>query len=138
MPMLMRAGIFVFFLLMAGCGSPHRSEPVARLEGKVTINGQPLPEDAVGSVIFRPRVKGQAPATEAKIHAGRYQTDKAPLGDITVFFHISRATGKIIKETPNDEHPHPDLQDLVPDKSQSGVSANVTGDNPQLDFDLRD
>ncbi|MGO9108842.1 MAG: hypothetical protein ACLP9L_06380 [Thermoguttaceae bacterium] len=138
MPIVFRAGLCLLLLVSAGCGSPSHSEPVARLEGKVTINGGPLPEDAVGSVVFRPRAKGQAPAAQAKIHAGRYQTDKAPVGDVMAFFHISRPTGKIIQDSPNDEHPHPELQDLVPEKLQDGLRIDVAGDNPHLDFDLRD
>ncbi len=113
--------------LRAGC----------RLEGKVTIDGQPLPGDAVGSVVFTPRAKGQAPAAQAKIDAGHYQTDKAPLGDIKVFFHISRATGKIIQDSPDDAHPRRELQDLVPETLRGGLDVNVTGDNPHQDFDLK-
>ena len=104
----------------------------------MTVNGQPLPADAVGSVIFMPRTKGQAPAAEAAIVGGRYRSDKAPLGEITALFHISRATGKMIKDFPTDAHPHKELQDLVPEKLRAGVPINVTGDNPHQDFDLRD
>jgi hypothetical protein len=137
MSILYRAGLCLLLLLSAGCGSARRSEPVARLEGKVTINGGPLPEDAVGSVVFMPQAKGQAPAAQAKIVAGRYETGKAPLGDITAIFHISRPTGKIIKDSPDDEHPHPELQDLVPEELRAGVDLSVTGDNPHQDFDLK-
>jgi hypothetical protein len=125
-------------LLAAGCGPASRSEPVARLEGNVTINGAALPEDAVASVVFMPRAKGQAPAAQAKIVAGRYQTGKAPKGDITAIFHISRKTGKIIKDSPDDEHPYAEIQDLVPENLRAGVDVSVTGDNLHQDFDLHD
>ncbi len=137
MPIVLRLALCLSLLFSAGCGSAHRSEPVARLEGKVTFNGGPLPDDAVGSVVFTPRAKGQAPAAQAKITAGHYQTDKAPVGDVTVFFHISRATGKVIKDSPDDEHPRKELQDLVPESLRSGLDVKVTGDNAHLDFDLK-
>ena len=138
MPILFRTGSFLLLLVVAGCGSPSRSEPVARLQGNVTINGRPLPADAAGSVTFKSRERGQAPPATAKIKDGHYQTDRAPLGDVTAIFHINRPTGKIVKDSPTDAHPHPELQDLVPEDLHDGVPANVTGDNPHLDFDLRD
>ena len=98
MPMILRVELLLLLLVSASCGAPSRSEPVARLQGSVKINGQPLPADAIGSVIFMPRTKGQAPAAEAAIEGGQYRCDKAPLGEITALFHISRATGKIIKD----------------------------------------
>ena len=137
MPTLFRSVFGLLLLVLAGCGSSNRSEPIVRLQGNVTVNGQPLPADAVGSVIFMPRVPGQAPATEARIEGGHYQTDNAPRGDITALFHINRATGKMIKDTPNDEHPHPEQENLVPEKLRAGIRTNVTGDNPHQDFDLR-
>lgn len=133
---LFRTLACLLLFMSVGCGPPKRTEPVARLEGNVTIHGKPLPENAVGSVIFMPRVKGQAPAAQATINAGRYRTDNAPMGEVTALFHISRPTGKMIKDAPTDEHPHPELQDLVPEKLRAGVSATITGDNPHQDFDL--
>jgi hypothetical protein len=138
MPKLLPAGLCLLLLVAAGCTPAKRSEPVAKLEGKVMINGQPLPPDATGSVIFKPRTRGQAPDAVGRIRDGHYRTDKAPVGDVTVIFRISRATGKIIKETPDDAHPHPELQDLVPQSAEDGLRINVTGDNPNQDFDLRD
>jgi hypothetical protein len=138
MPRYLCPVFLLLFLVLAGCHAKKRSEPVATLEGQVTVNGKPLPEDAVGSVVFMPRVKGQARAAEAKIQGGHYRVEEAPLGAVTALFHISRSTGKMIKDSPRDEHPHPELIDLVPAKQRFGVPVTIAGDNPHQDFDLRD
>ncbi len=138
-----RGKFFAFFscatllMLVAGCGSTGRTEPVATLEGNVTIGGKPLPADAEGTVIFMPATRGEAPPVRAKIVAGHYKAEKVPKGQVTATFQISRLTGKMLKTSPDDIHPTPERIDLVPEASRAGVKFEVQGDNPHQDFDLK-
>jgi hypothetical protein len=122
--------------LASGCGPRARTEPVARLEGTVTIAGKPLPADADGSIVFAPTAQGQAPPVQAKLAAGSYKADRVPQGQVTVMFHIMRSTGKMLKTSPDDIHPTPERIDLVPPASRDGVKIEVKGDNLQQNFDL--
>ena len=137
------SGRFFFFsialllLLAAGCGSVGHTEPVATLEGMVTIGGKPLPADAQGTVTFMPAARGEAPPAQAKIIAGHYKAEKAPKGQITATFQISRLTGKMLKTSPDDIHPTPERIDLVPEAWKAGIKIEVKADNPHQDFDLK-
>jgi hypothetical protein len=124
-------------LLLSGCGARARTEPVARLEGNVTVAGQPLPADAEGSVIFMPTATGEAPPAQAVIKAGHYRAEKVPVGQVLAAFHIARPTGKLLKDSPTDPHPTPERLDLVPPGSRSGLKIEVQGDKPHQDFDLK-
>jgi hypothetical protein len=127
----------LLLVLLSGCGSRARSEPVARLEGNVTIGGKPLPADAEGSVIFMPAARGEAPPVQAAIKGGRYRAEKVPVGQVLATFHIARPTGKLLRDSPSDPHPTPERIDLVPPASGGGVKIEVRGDNPHQDFDLK-
>jgi hypothetical protein len=130
---------FAFFLLplLSGCGPAPRGEPVAKLEGNVTVGGKPLPNDAEGSLVFSPAKLGEAPPVQAKLAGGHYQTDRAPEGQVVVTFQITRRTGKMLKTSPDDIHPTPERVNLVPQASRDGLRIEVHGDNPKQDFDLK-
>ncbi len=135
--------LFSFFssgnllIIAAGCGSAARTEPVAKLEGTVTIGGKPLPSDAEGSVTFMPTARGEAPPAQAKIAAGHYKAENVAKGQVLATFHISRLTGKMLKASPDDVHPTPERIDLVPEASRAGVKVEVQGDTSQQNFDLK-
>jgi hypothetical protein len=124
-------------IIAAGCGSAARTEPVAKLEGTVTIGGKPLPSDAEGSVTFMPTARGEAPPVQAGLAAGHYKAENVPKGQVTATFHISRLTGKMLKASPDDIHPTPERIDLVPEALRAGLKVEVKGDNPRQDFDLK-
>jgi hypothetical protein len=131
---------FVFlplFVLLCGCGPASRSEPVARLEGNVTVHGKPLPEDAEGSLVFSPAKLGEAPPCQAKLVGGHYLADKVPRGQVTVAFLITRRTGKMLKTSPDDIHPTPERINLVPEALRDGLHIEIQGDNAKQDFDLK-
>jgi len=127
----------ILLVLAAGCGTAARTEPVATLEGTVTISGKPLPADAEGTVVFMPAARGEAPPSQAKIVAGHYKAEKAPKGQIAATFQISRLTGKMLKTSPDDIHPTPERINLVPEASRSGIKFEVQGDNAHQDFELK-
>lgn len=129
-------GAFLLLALTAGCGRSAHNESVAKLTGNVTIGGKPLPDDAEGSLIFSPAAQGEAPPVQAKLVAGHYESPSVPKGQVLVTFHIARLTGKMLKSSPNDVHPTPERIDLVPQASRAGMRIEVTGDNPQQDFNL--
>ncbi len=132
-----RSGVTLLFLgvlAATGCGPAARTEPVAKLEGTVTINGKPLPDHVDASIVFRGSGKSQAPPTQVKIEAGRYRTEKAPMGNVSAIFNITQLTGKIITE---DEHSNPERINLVPEKARNGIPLDVKGANAQQDFDLK-
>ena len=127
----------MLLLLAAGCGPAGRTEPVATLEGTVTIGGKVLPADAEGTVTFMPAVRGEAPPVQAMIVAGHYKAEKVPKGQIAATFQISRVTGKMLKTSADDIHPTPERIDLVPEAWRKGMKVDVQGDNPHQDFDLK-
>ncbi len=127
----------MLLVLVTGCGPAGRTEPVANLEGTVTIGGKPLPADAEGTVTFMPAVRGEAPPVQAKIAAGHYKAEKVPKGQVTATFQISRVTGKMLKTSADDIHPTAERIDLVPEAWRVGKKFEVQGDNPHQDFDLK-
>jgi hypothetical protein len=124
-------------ILATGCGSATRTEPVVKLEGSVTIGGKPLPADAEGSIIFSPAARGEAPPAQARIVAGHYKVENSPKGQVQATFNITRLTGKMVKNSPDDVHPTPERINLVPEASRAGVKLNVESNNAQQDFDLK-
>jgi hypothetical protein len=123
------AGLAV--VLVAGCGDSGPSFPVANLAGSVSIDGAPV---AQGNINFIPTGPQQAPATMAKIVDGRYDARNVPLGTVLVRFSAGRETGEM-----NTEHdaPFPIVENLIPEAYWDGIEVDVTGDDPQRDFDLR-
>jgi hypothetical protein len=100
----------------------------------ITINGQPLPSDAEGSVSFSPTSKDQGKPSSAPIAGGKYDCDTVPMGNVRATFNIYRlgaeytsGRGEKARETIN----------LVPPAAATGVDVQVTGDKPDQDFDLK-
>jgi hypothetical protein len=113
-----------------GCNS-GRKPGTARLEGRVTIDGQPPPAGAIGSIAFRPTGKGQP--TSAQIVDGKYKCEDVPLGDVVASVQLVLPTGKMVSEGGRSFQ---ELRNLVSSKHDQGINLNVTGDNPNQDFEL--
>jgi len=126
-------------LAAAGCGVSGPQQPVARLQGAVTINGQPYPKDAEGTITFMPAAGGgQAPPTSAPLIDGRYQAEQVSKGKVTVLFTITRLTGRmVVEDNAPGGTPFPERQNLVPVPCRQGIELEVKGDNSSQDFDLR-
>ncbi|WP_074309737.1 hypothetical protein [Singulisphaera sp. GP187] len=77
----------IALVLLAGCQEAASSNyQSARLEGEVTVDGQPI-ED--GTVQFVPANLADGPITQATIMKGRYVANKVPLGKVTAILHAN-------------------------------------------------
>jgi hypothetical protein len=119
-------------LAVTGCGS-GRKPGTARLEGNVTIDGQPPPAGAIGSISFRATGPGQAASTSAQIVDGKYKCDNVPMGDIVVFVQLVQDTGKMVSEGGRS---YPELRNLVSSKHDNGINLKITDDNSSQNFEL--
>jgi hypothetical protein len=122
----------VVSLGLTGCGGSKPSYPSARLEGKVTIDGQPVAE---GRVVFMPQGSGSAQPTQAAISEGRYLAPDVPQGKVLVRFIASKKTGKVTP-IPNSNDKIEEVVSIIPAKYEQGMPLEVTGDNPSQDFAL--
>lgn len=118
---------------LAGCsGGDASGKPTAHLSGRVTIEGEPVPGDARGTVDFHPATGGMAQPTSAVIEGGKYDCPNVPIGDVLVYFNINRPTGRMISEDGGTLFP--EREQLVPEDKQ-GMQIQVAGDETR-DFDL--
>jgi hypothetical protein len=118
---------------LTGCGAGSSGKPTAHLSGTLTIDGQPVPANTVGSVTFRPPGSGQASPVTAQVVDGKYDCPNVPQGDVTVFFQLQQL-GKMIGEPGRQ---YPERRDLLAEKySVSGIDLKVTDDNSNQNFDL--
>jgi hypothetical protein len=135
---MMRNGFFVVAgLLLAsvsGC-SQGSSKPTAHLSGEVTINGQPIPENASGTIMFRPTKAGMANTAGVPVAGGKYDSPNTPVGEVTVFFSIQGPTGKMISDAGGPLYP--EMQPIIPASAASGIALTVSGDNAEQNFDLK-
>lgn len=124
------AALCCILVAVTGCDSGRRPG-TARLEGSITIDGQPPPAGAIGSISFRPTGKGQP--TSAQIVNGKYKCDDVPVGDVVVFFQLVQETGRMVSEGGRS---YPELRNLVSSKHDNGMNLNVSDDNSSQDFEL--
>jgi hypothetical protein len=118
---------FVF----VGCDTRGSGKPTAHLSGEVTIDGEPVPDDAWATINFRSASTGQA--TSAQIIGSEYECPDAPLGNVDVSIQILQQTGKMVSEGGRS---WPETRSLIADKYASGIKLEVTGDNSSQDFAL--
>jgi hypothetical protein len=115
-----------------GCG--ESGPATAHLSGTVTINGQALPPDTTGDIVFSPVDKASGSAATVPIENGRYDSPKTPMGAVKVFFNINQATGpEIINERGNKTRA---TKSLVPAGASTGIDVQVAGDNDAQNFNL--
>mgnify|MGYP001544155563 CR=1 FL=1 len=127
----------VFVTCLTGCGASTGGKPTAHLAGSVTIGGEPLPSDAEGHIQFMPDTGGSAAPTSTRIVDGKFEADAVPMGEVTAIFHITRLTGRMVREdNAPGATPYPEREDLVPKKHRSGVKLTIEGDNDAHNFDL--
>jgi hypothetical protein len=117
-------------LVVAGCGTSGL--PTAKLEGTVTLDGTPI---ATGGIQFRPKdPKGQAPPAGAVISDGKYSAKGVPIGKVVVMVTATKETGKTITQGSDSR---PEAVNIIPQKYQKGIEIDVTGDNPNQNFELK-
>jgi len=121
----------LFCLLLAGCGS---EDDLARVKGKVTLDGQPL-EDA--TVEFQPTAEGGAPSSGQTDAKGRYElmytfnTPGAMPGEHVVSI---RTAGTCFDEVGNEF----EREERVPAKynSRTALKRTVEPGRNTIDFEL--
>jgi hypothetical protein len=121
-------------LVAAGGCNGGRKPGTARLEGRVTIDGQPPPAGAIGTISFRATAQGQAASTSAQIVDGKYKCDDVPLGDIVVFVQLVQKTGKMVSDGGRS---YEELRNLVSSKHDNGINLKIADDNSSQDFELQ-
>jgi hypothetical protein len=132
-----RLAVLIALSLMVGCNAGKATGPVAHWQGKVTINGEPIPSDARGRIMFVPSSTGSnrnAKPAIVEIVNSRYDAPDVPIGPLTVTFDIMRLTGR---EIPREGGPPiQESESLVPEEHRNGVPVNVTEGAETHDFDL--
>jgi hypothetical protein len=115
----------------AGCGG---GSDAAHLKGTVTVNGQPLPADAIGTVTLQTTKPGQGKMASAPIKNGAYEVLDAPLGPLKVYITVQQPSGRTIDNGRGD--PAQEYKNIISAKYASGIDIQVDGDNEALDFPL--
>jgi hypothetical protein len=122
-------------IVSSGCGDA--ASKTVRLQGAVTLAGKPLPDDAQGSITFRPATSQQAPAVTVPIAGGRYDSPNTPAGKVKVYFNVQAPTGRTYKSERAGGQVA-EMQDVVPEKYAQGLDLDVAGDSDEQNFDLGD
>jgi hypothetical protein len=127
------ACVSLFLASSVGCGSGDGAA-TAHLQGKVTINGQPLPADAEGTITFNTTEATQAKAVTVTLANGAYDSPSTPTGPVKVAFNITQPSGP---EVTNDRGAtYRESKSLVPAKYAGGMDLTVGDDNDAQDFNL--
>lgn len=120
-------------LVAAGCGGA--SAAVSSLTGAVTLDGQPLPANAIASVSFRPTDVAKGRPSSAQIVAGRYRCDKVPRGKVIAEVNISLPTGRTRPSGRGQDEPELKSVVLIAEQAD-GIELDVTG-NATVDIQLQ-
>jgi hypothetical protein len=129
------AAIVAMVFAAGGCDSRGAAGNTAHWAGTVTIDGQPIPQDASASILFKPTQSGQAKSVSAQILQGKYDSPETPKGHVKAFFSISRPTGRMIRE--GQGNPYPEILSIVSSEYGSGMELDVSEDDMNRDFDLK-
>lgn len=114
----------------AGCGEAGSSDyKSARLEGEVTVDGQPI-ED--GTVQFVPANLADGPITQAMIMKGRYVANKVPLGKVTAILRANPPAPPA--QVTSDYHPPKTVG--IPSRYKTGFPIEVKENKADQDFPM--
>jgi hypothetical protein len=117
-----------------GCGKS--ASDTAHWAGKVTLDGQPVPASAQGSITFQPAAGSKGKAITVAIVDGTYDSPATPRGEVLAMMSLSIPTGKTYKsERTGLEVPEMNHVTLTPEQSQ-GIPLTVEGDQANHDFSL--
>jgi hypothetical protein len=116
-----------------GCDAGGSGKPTAHLSGKVTIDGQPVPNDTRATITFRATGPGQANHTSALITNSEYDCPNVPAGDVEVYIQIVQETGRMASEGGRS---WPETRNLIAEKYNDAIPLKVTDDNSNQDFEL--
>ncbi len=120
-------------LLTMGCGGSGSG--LAHVQGEVTINGQPIPADAIGSVTFQTTKGGQGKTVSSPIKGGKYDLPETPLGTLRVLISVQQPNGKTIDNGRG--VPAQEYENIISDEHSSGIEVQIDGDKDDQNFDLK-
>jgi hypothetical protein len=121
-------------IFVVGCG--QGSGTVAHLQGQVTLNGKPLPNDATAFIVFTSDLK-PAESVSVPVVNSRYDSPSTPQGAVKAFFEINRPVGAP-KKSERTGQMYQNVKSLVPAKYATGLPLEVKGDDSNRDFQLTD
>lgn len=116
-----------------GCGVSE--SPVAHLQGSVTVNGNPIPEDATAYINFAPAKGNNSESVSVKVIGGKYDSPKTPRGPVLVSFDMTHPVGPE-KKSERTGQMYQEVVSLVPPQYATGIQIDVQGDDPNHDFHL--
>lgn len=111
-----------------GCGGP--GYPSVRLEGAVTVDGQPV---EAGTISFTPLQPGRGAGVSATIAAGRYAAGNVPQGKVRVDFQATKETGRTVEQFGK---PYPETVNVIPERCAAGMEIEVGTGDAKRDFNL--
>jgi hypothetical protein len=118
-----------------GCETGGSSSLTAHVSGTVTIGGEPVPDDAEGSITFRPLASGSGRAVTVPIENGKYDSRDVPKGKVMAVVNIVRPSGRTYVSD-RDGREIEEKESIVPADKAGGIDMEVTGSNAEWNFDL--
>ncbi|HLW64812.1 MAG TPA: hypothetical protein VKS79_05785 [Gemmataceae bacterium] len=121
----------IAIILCAGCNS---GSPKAKIHGKVTLDGQPVP---TGSIAFIPN-DGQGQTAGAIIKDGTYEAE-VPVGSMRVEIRYGKVVGKRKLYDTADSPTVDTTEEQIPPRynTQSEITETISKDKPEINFDLK-
>lgn len=121
------------FVLLTGCDGGRTIYPSAKLEGAVSVAGEPVTD---GLIMFMPQQQGRGSGVKAAIKDGCYSADNVPLGNVLVTFNAMQETGRMVESPSSPGKLMPERIDLIPEKYRSGMAVEVKAGDNKRDFEL--
>jgi hypothetical protein len=128
------AAACVMIMTLTGCGK-NSTDKTAHWSGEITLGGKPLPDDAEGSITFRPLSPKGGQAVTVRIENGSYDSPLTPKGKIIAYFDINQPTGRTFHSDRVGKDV-PETKSIVPAGPAQGMEFNVTGDKSDANIGL--
>lgn len=122
-------------VLALGCAGEVGN--TARLAGKVTLDGKPIPADAQAAITFQPELGSTAKPVTVPIKNSTYDSPNTPRGFVTAIFNLNIPTGKMVmSERIGKEVAELETVTLHADQV-GGISLEVESNETIHDFELK-
>lgn len=118
--------ITVIGLSLVSCSGPSKSYKTANVAGTVELDGQPIEKGVVNFI----SENGDA---SAEIVAGKFAAREVPLGKVRIYIKSNRETGKMV---PGSSEPVPEIENIIPEKYNQGMEAEIAGDETDRKIEL--
>jgi hypothetical protein len=116
----------VFGISLVGCGGPSKSYKMVDVAGTVELDGKPIEKGVINFIAEN----GDA---SAEIVAGKFEARDVPLGKVRIYIKANRETGKM---TPGSSEPVPEIENIIPEKYNQGIEADIAGDETDRKIEL--